>query len=50
MHDETIYAERMLVGRRQRLLMSRLPAISFLVSLRRVLDGGIYFSEPSATT
>ena len=45
MHDETIYAERMLAAGANGYIMKHAASEQFLVSLRRVLDGGIYVSE-----
>jgi DNA-binding NarL/FixJ family response regulator len=45
MHDETIYAERMLSAGANGYIMKLAASEQFLVSLRRVLDGGIYVSE-----
>ncbi len=45
MHDETIYAERMLSAGANGYIMKQAPSDQFLVSLRRVLDGNIYVSE-----
>jgi DNA-binding NarL/FixJ family response regulator len=45
MHDETIYAERMLSAGANGYIMKQAASEQFLVSLRRVLDGGIYVSE-----
>src|SRR3984885_3297862 len=45
MHDETIYAECMLSAGANGYIMKQAGSEQFLVSLRRVLDGGIYVSE-----
>jgi DNA-binding NarL/FixJ family response regulator len=45
MHDETIYAERMLSAGANGYIMKQAASEQFLVALRRVLDGGIYVSE-----
>lgn len=45
MHDETIYAERMLSAGANGYIMKQAASDQFLVSLRRVLDGNIYVSE-----
>jgi DNA-binding NarL/FixJ family response regulator len=45
MHDETIYAERMLSAGANGYIMKQAASEQFLISLRRVLDGGIYVSE-----
>src|SRR6202051_5068333 len=45
MHDETIYAERMLSAGANGYIMKQAASEQFLVSLRRVLDGGIYVSD-----
>ena len=45
MHDEAIYAERMLSAGANGYIMKQAASEQFLVSVRRVLDGGIYVSE-----
>lgn len=45
MHDEAIYAERMLAAGANGYIMKQAASEQFLASLRRVLDGGIYVSE-----
>jgi len=45
MHDESIYAERALRAGANGYIMKQAASEQFLVSLRRVLDGGIYVSE-----
>jgi len=45
MHEETIYAERMLSAGANGYIMKQAASDQFLVALRRVLDGGIYVSE-----
>ena len=45
MHDETIYAERMLSAGANGYIMKQAASEQFLVALRRVLEGGIYVSE-----
>jgi DNA-binding NarL/FixJ family response regulator len=45
MHDEAIYAERMLSAGANGYIMKHAASEQFLVALRRVLDGGIYVSE-----
>jgi DNA-binding NarL/FixJ family response regulator len=45
MHDEAIYAERMLSAGANGYIMKQAASEQFLVALRRVLDGGIYVSE-----
>jgi DNA-binding NarL/FixJ family response regulator len=45
MHDEAIYAERMLSAGANGYIMKQAASEQFLLSLRRVLDGGIYVSE-----
>jgi|SRR5450631_904867 DNA-binding NarL/FixJ family response regulator len=45
MHDEVIYAERILSAGANGYIMKQAAGEQFLVSLRRVLDGGIYVSE-----
>lgn len=45
MHDEMIYAERMLAAGANGYIMKQAASDQFLIALRRVLDGGIYVSE-----
>jgi DNA-binding NarL/FixJ family response regulator len=45
MHDEAIYAERILSAGANGYIMKQAASEQFLVALRRVLDGGIYVSE-----
>lgn len=45
MHDEAIYAERMLSAGANGYIMKQAASDQFLIALRRVLDGGIYVSE-----
>jgi len=45
MHEETTYAERMLAAGANGYIMKQEGSEQFLISLRRVLDGGIYVSE-----
>ncbi len=45
MHDETIYAERMLSAGANGYIMKYAASEQFLESLRRVLDGRVYVSE-----
>ena len=45
MHDETIYAERMLSAGANGYVMKQAASDQFLMALRRVLRGGIYVSE-----
>ncbi len=45
MHDETIYAERMLSAGANGYIMKQAAGDQFISALRRVLDGGIYVSE-----
>jgi DNA-binding NarL/FixJ family response regulator len=45
MHDEDIYAERMLSAGANGYIMKQAAADQLLVALRRVLSGGIYVSE-----
>jgi DNA-binding NarL/FixJ family response regulator len=49
MHDELIYAERILSAGANGYIMKQAASEQFLVSLRRVLDGGIYVSEAIGT-
>lgn len=50
MHDETIYAERMLSAGASGYIMKQAASEQFLVAVRRVLDGGIYVSETVSNT
>jgi DNA-binding NarL/FixJ family response regulator len=45
MHDEAIYAERLLSAGANGYIMKQAAADQLLVALRRVLAGGIYVSE-----
>lgn len=45
MHDESIYAERLLSAGANGYIMKQAAADQLLVALRRVLSGGIYVSE-----
>jgi DNA-binding NarL/FixJ family response regulator len=45
MHDEAIYAERMLAAGANGYIMKQEASDQFLVALRRVLAGGVYVSE-----
>jgi len=45
MHDEAIYAERLLSAGANGYIMKQAASDQFLVALRRVLDRGIYVSE-----
>ncbi len=45
MHDETLYAERMLGAGANGYIMKQAASDQFLLALRRVLEGGIYVSE-----
>jgi DNA-binding NarL/FixJ family response regulator len=45
MHDEAVYAERMLSAGASGYIMKHAASDQFIVALRRVLDGGIYVSE-----
>jgi DNA-binding NarL/FixJ family response regulator len=45
MHDEAIYAERMLSAGANGYIMKQAASDQFLIALRRVLDRGIYVSE-----
>lgn len=45
MHDEAVYAERMLSAGANGYIMKQAASDQFLVALRRVLEGGIYVSE-----
>jgi len=50
MHDELIYAERMLAAGASGYIMKHAASDQLLVALRRVLAGGIYLSEALART
>jgi DNA-binding NarL/FixJ family response regulator len=50
MHDEAIYAERMLAAGASGYIMKQAASEQFLVALRRVLDGGLYVSEAIGNT
>ena len=50
MHDETIYAERMLAAGARGYIMKEAAFDQLLVALRRVLSGGVYLSEAMAAT
>jgi len=50
MHDEVIYAERMLSAGANGYIMKQAASDQFLVALRRVLEGGIYVSESVGNT
>jgi DNA-binding NarL/FixJ family response regulator len=45
MHDEELYAERVLAARAQGYVMKREPIETVLSALRRLLQGGIFLSE-----
>jgi DNA-binding NarL/FixJ family response regulator len=45
MHDETIYAERMLSAGANGYIMKQAASEQFLVAVRRVLEGHVYVSE-----
>ena len=45
MHDESIYAERLLSAGANGYIMKQAAADQLLVAVRRVLAGGIYVSE-----
>ncbi len=45
MHDETIYAERLLAAGARGYIMKQAAFDQLLVALRRVLSGGVYLSE-----
>jgi len=45
MHDEMIYAERMLAAGASGYIMKEAAFDQLLIALRRVLDGGVYVSE-----
>ncbi len=48
MHDEAIYAERLLAAGARGYIMKQAAFEQLLVALRRVLDGGVYLSEAMA--
>lgn len=48
MHDEKIYAERLLAAGANGYIMKEAASKQFVAALRRVLDGGIYVSEAVA--
>ncbi len=50
MHDELIYAERLLAAGASGYIMKHAASDQLLVALRRVLAGGIYLSETLAQT
>jgi DNA-binding NarL/FixJ family response regulator len=50
MHDEAIYAERMLSAGANGYIMKQVASEQFLQALRRVLGGGIYVSEAVANS
>lgn len=50
MHDESIYAERLLSAGANGYIMKQAAADQLLVALRRVLGGGIYVSERVGAT
>ncbi|MEJ0007040.1 MAG: response regulator transcription factor [Steroidobacteraceae bacterium] len=45
MHDETIYAERLLAAGARGYIMKQAAYDQLLIALRRVLSGGVYLSE-----
>ena len=45
MHDETVYAERLLGAGANGYIMKQAASGQFIVALRRVLEGGLYVSE-----
>jgi DNA-binding NarL/FixJ family response regulator len=49
MHDELIYAERLLAAGASGYIMKHAASDQLLVALRRVLDGGTYLSESLAS-
>ena len=48
MHDELIYAERLLAAGARGYIMKEAASEQLLVALRQVLAGGVYLSEPVA--
>jgi DNA-binding NarL/FixJ family response regulator len=49
MHDELIYAERLLAAGASGYIMKQAASDQLLVALRRVLEGGTYLSESLAS-
>jgi DNA-binding NarL/FixJ family response regulator len=49
MHDETIYAERLLAAGARGYIMKEAAYDQLLVALRKVLGGGVYLSEAMAS-
>jgi DNA-binding NarL/FixJ family response regulator len=45
MHDEVIYAERVVAAGANGYIMKQAESVELLLALRRVLEGGIYLSE-----
>ena len=45
MHDETVYAERLLAAGARGYIMKQAAGAEFIVALRRVLDGGVWVSD-----
>jgi DNA-binding NarL/FixJ family response regulator len=50
MHDETIYAERLLAAGASGYIMKEAAFEQLLIALRRVLGGGVYLSEAMMAT
>jgi DNA-binding NarL/FixJ family response regulator len=50
MHDETLYAERVLRAGAQGYITKQQATRDILLAIRRVLSGGIYLSEKTAST
>jgi DNA-binding NarL/FixJ family response regulator len=50
MHDETIYAGRLLAAGASGYIMKQAASDQLLIAVRRVLDGGTYVSEALANT
>jgi DNA-binding NarL/FixJ family response regulator len=48
MHDELIYAERLLAAGARGYIMKHAASEQLLIALRQVLDGGVYLSEAVA--
>ena len=48
MHDEAVFAERLLAAGASGYIMKHAASEQFIVALRRVLDGGMYVSEALA--
>ncbi len=49
MHDESVFAERLLAAGASGYIMKHAASEQFILALRRLLDGGMYVSEAVAT-